>query len=120
MKQQELPQLERGLTFAEREPRTKLYAYLSQHSYAVPSKNVNGWAIDFTSDRGTAMKLREVFPVPLSLIKKLRRRCKPHRYSDGKVYWSWRYHPQGEQLENDQKPREMLALLDLMRGQNVK
>lgn len=64
------------------------------------------------------MQLREVFPVPLRLIKAMRKRCKPHRYCDGKVYWSWRYHPQGEEFQTDEAPLRMLALMKLMRTQS--
>lgn len=119
MKQQELPKLERGLTFAERGPREKLYAYITDGNYStrspVATKEHYGWTIAFTNNREVAMQLREVFPVPLRLIKAMRKRCKPHRYCDGKVYWSWRYHPQGEEFQTDEAPLRMLALVKLLK-----
>lgn len=118
MTQQTLPALERGPTFLERGPREKLYAYITDGHYPtrspIAAKEYHGWTIAFTSNRELAMALRNIFPVPLKLIKSMRRRCKPHRYADGKVYHSWRSHPQGEAYQSDEDPLRMLALVKLM------
>jgi hypothetical protein len=98
--------------------RQKLYAYITDFQ-AVPRSETSareyyGWTVAFTTNREAAMELRKYFPVPLSLIKKLRRRCPPGDECCGEQYSSWRFHPLGSYFQPEWMPRRMLALTKLL------
>lgn len=116
MKQQELPKLQRGLTFAERGPREKLYVIPANHYGSTQSKlarKCSNWGVTFTTDAAAAAVIRQHFPLPLSTVKKLMQRCRKHNYF-GTVYVSWRDHPQGFEHRPHEDVSFIFALLRLM------
>lgn len=120
MTQRELELPERRPTLAERGPREKLYVIPADgsgyaHSYtngAVKQIFAN-WTVTFTSNAEAARRIRQYFPMPLSLVKRLLRRCRKHNYF-GTTYSSWRYHPCGFADEIPEDVVSMLALIRLM------
>lgn len=123
--QQDLQMPTKGLTFQERGPRTKLYAIISDmHSLTRSQFSIDlGYGVTFTSDKEAAMKLREVFPLPLRLVKKL---FQPKRIG----FWgargkpttpikrrSWRDDRSGFDGDESYVINNFTSLLKIMRGE---
>lgn len=115
--QQALPLQARGPTLKERGPREKLYVipvngagYIHMYSNRSAKATFADWTVTFTRDAEAARKIRKYFPLSLSTVKRLIRRCHKHDYF-GTTYSSWRYHPCGFA---DEVPEDVISMLGLV------
>jgi hypothetical protein len=104
----------------EKPPKVALYALLTDRHLVIETSSKLaqrlGWGVTFVSDKEAAMRQREIIPLPLSTVKKLMRRCRPHWYD--KIYYvSWRNHPCGFKGEEPTSIVESDGLLAIMRNE---
>jgi len=112
-------QKQRELEFKAPVPKVRLYAMLTDRHLSIETSSKLardlGWTVTFVSDKEAAMRQREVIPLPLSVVKKLMRRCNAHWYY--KTYYaSWRNHPCGFSGEEPTAIMESDGLLKIITG----
>jgi len=117
MTQTTLQENMRRPTFAERGPRTKLYAIpsdLKLMTWSPTARNLN-WGITFTADKEAADEIRAHFHLPLSLCKTLMVRQR-YAYCGLPRSGTWRNHPAGFDGEDDYDIQRLRGLITLLRN----